>query len=65
MKTGDAVYLKYWGNFNCDLSETPVGILLTWWELPGDEERYDEIYWKVLVNGKIKDIKERHLVLVK
>ena len=40
------------------------GLLLTWWEWPGDEERNDEIYWRVLMNGGVRDIKERHLEVI-
>jgi hypothetical protein len=65
MKVGDAVFHKPFGNTIMDdpLMSHQIGLLLSWWEYPGDEERSDEIYWKVLMNGSVVNIKDRHLVL--
>ena len=56
MKAGDIVKYRY-GH------EDPV-LLLAWWEFEGDEERLDETYWRVLIDGKTRTIKERHLVVM-
>ncbi len=61
MKVGDTVFYRPFG----DNKGNEVGLLLEWWEVPGDEERSDEIYWKVLMNGKINNIKGRHLQVAK
>ena len=62
MKKGDIVKHRPFG-IKLRIGEEE-GLLLTWWEYPGDEERNEEIYWKVLINGTVRNIKERHLEVV-